>query len=1030
MLKENLARAIQGEGSTTHVSGEPGIGKTRLIDEFLKESEDVKILKGGAMADRLHPFLIFSRALDGVVDKPLFQEDVEKTFTEILAIDQNGLLISKVSPGMEDEMDADIFAAMFSAVQNFVQDSLDKAGEGKSELGRLEYGDLRIIIEHGRFIFLTAVFKGGEHADMKKVLRETLRHIEEKYARLLDGWLGDVATVRPIESELQRAVERKFLVKRDTESVNIENERARIANRVLEELKLLAAEKPVLLLLEDIHWADQSSLYVLNYLARNIGAERINIVGTFRPGESDILEPALASMRELNLVTEIALSQLGRNSVAGIVDSVYRPNRFGPEFVETLADQCEGNPFFVLEMLRQMEEEKSIGKTAGSYVIVNQDYTIPDSLEGVVHRRLGVLEPDAMSLAEYGSCIGREFECSTLLSLHSIQDPAGAFDKIQNRRVMIRNNGTGEFIHAIYQDVIYGEIGQRWKSVYHRNLGEYYESVYGDDLDSVLYELARHFSRSNMHEKAFEYSYRAGKKAEGAYASEQAAEFFRTALALIDALPKTDENRTRKLELMERLADALKKLGELKEALDLYTKLEKEYEDNADPLLRILLKMAGASHSIGDFKKVPVILKRGIGAYQNASADISAEFLARLSDTLVQQEPSESKKYLAEATARLGEVTEITTLSKVLSLLGSVHAHLNEGQIALELFKKSSAAAKESGDLQLIAAANRSLASHMHFQGDFVACADLLKTVLEIQEKLGDIVAMYGTLNSIGIAYSDNNALEKSVEAHERALAIARKLGNEGFIATSQGNLGYTLTGLGQLDKALACHSESLTLRQKDEGEDGTAWSHSDIGLIYYQAGNMDASEASHRKSLEIWEKLDYKLGLALEHLYLGDIYAARGDKNTAIEHYETSIELGRKYVHKSPLFYSLKGMFEIHAAEPGQFDEFEGLARQIGRPDMMMKVLRLRAEYAIECGDSEAAAGFIEEAVVVEKSSEQGVTIEMESARVMLAKAKLLSAQGDKASAKELAVDVVQRFKRRGRRFEAERAEQWVRGL
>jgi len=1031
LLKENLAKALTGEGNTTLVSGEPGIGKTALADEFLAraKNKDVRIISGTAVADRFEPFLMFSKALEGVVELPLFEEEESVSFTEVLAVDLNGLLLAKATHG-EEEIDADIFAAMFSAVQNFVNASMKQAGQSDSELGRLEYGDLKILIEHGRHLFLTGVFKGTEHGEMTSVLRDNLRHIESAYSGILEDWKGDTASVKPISDELQSLVDRRFTVKRDMEGVDIESERARIANRVLEEVRALADERPLLLFLEDLHWADQSSLFVLNYLVRNIGSDRIQVVATYRPGESLILKPVLGNMIESSIVTEIKLSQLGRNSVGGIVDSIYRPNRFPEDFVESIATRCEGNPFFVLEMLRHMEEENNIGRTAGSYVIVNQDYEIPDSLEGVVHRRLGTLEPDAMTLAEYGSCIGREFECRTLLSLDSLQDPGQAFEEVQERSLMVRNNGTGEFIHAIYQSVIYDEINQRWKTAYHRRLGDYYETVYEDNLEDVIYELARHFSRSNEHSKAFDYSYRAGMKAEAAFASEQAAEFFRTALAALDALPRTDGNRAKKLELMEKLADALRNLGELPGAIELYEQLEQEYEGQGDPLLRILLKLSRSRFAKGDQKMVPDILKRGVSAVPEASTDMATEYLASLSNGLMRSDPEVSRKYLEEAMPMLDDVSDMTTLSKALSLLAGVLAVMNEGQKALELYRRGSKAARESGDLRAIANADRTMAGHMHFQGDFVECTKILQDVLEMHERLGDIVAMYGTLNSIGIAYSDNNALEKSVEAHERALAIARKLGNQGYIATSQGNLGYTLTGLGQLDKALTCHAESLAIREKVDGKDGTAWSHSDIGLVYYQAGNMEAAEASHRKSLDIWERLDSKLGIALENFYLGEIFAARGDRETALGHFKTSIELGRRHGHKSPLFYSLKGLLELPAGGEAEFAEFEELAEQIGRPDMFMMVHRLKADRNVEAGDLDAAAVHIAKAEQVGKDADPGVTVETEGIRVMLAKAKLLLAGNDTEAAKELALDAARRFRKRGYRFEAGQAENWAAGI
>jgi len=517
-LKRSLEQAGEGKGSFQLLSGEPGIGKTRLLDEFLEHarSQGLNILCGTAAADRLHPFLIFSRALEGVVDRPLFQEEVETSFSQVLAVDTNGLLIAKAS-SMKEEMDADIFAAMFSAVQSFVADSFEQAGEARSGLGRLEYGNLSILIEYGRNMFLTAVFEGREHEQMKTTLKGTLRQIEDEHHKMLETWGGDVDKAAPVQLMLEELAAKSFTVKRDPESVDIENERTRIANTVLEELRSLTKKGPLLLVLEDLHWADESSLFVLGYLARNLAPERILVVGTSRPGESVPFENALETMDDEAVVEIIELKALGPGSVNDIIEAVYSPNDFPAEFKDGLVERCQGNPFFVLEILRQMQYDDNIGVMDGVHHLLTRDYALPDSLEGVVYRRLDALEPDAMALSEFASCIGREFECQAILSLDSIPDPDGAFESAQEHKLLIRNNGSGEFLHAIYQTVIYQDLGDRWKTTYHRSLGRYYENVCGDDTDSVIYELARHYSRSNEKAKGYGYSRRAGIKAEGTY---------------------------------------------------------------------------------------------------------------------------------------------------------------------------------------------------------------------------------------------------------------------------------------------------------------------------------------------------------------------------------------------------------------------------------------------------------------------------------------------------------------------------------
>ncbi|MFO7618256.1 MAG: ATP-binding protein [Thermoplasmata archaeon] len=296
-LNRHLADAMAGKGSTLLISGEPGIGKTTLVEEFRKcaEAEGARTLSGAALSDSAHPFQVFSKALEGVTDKPLFEEQEYTSFTEIFAVNGAGLLLAKAS-SKEGGLDADIFAGMLSAVQDFVRDSFGQEGK-KAGLGRLEYGDMKILIEHSQHLFLTAVFSGTEHPDMKNTVKQALKKIEERHGQLIEGWTGKMSEIAPVQNEITKLAGAKFLVRRDLEGIKLENERLRIADRALEALVRLSGDKVLLLLLEDFHWADESSLFVLQYLARNISKSRILLLGTSRPGESDALQKAIESMK-------------------------------------------------------------------------------------------------------------------------------------------------------------------------------------------------------------------------------------------------------------------------------------------------------------------------------------------------------------------------------------------------------------------------------------------------------------------------------------------------------------------------------------------------------------------------------------------------------------------------------------------------------------------------------------------------------------------------------------------------------------
>ena len=180
ILEKALEGAVSGKGSTIFISGEAGIGKTRLIDEFkiYVGQKDILVLEGAATSDRFIPFRVISKALEDHMDTPLFSEHEHVSFINIFAINRAGLLLAQALPDESEDIDADIFAGMLTAVQGFVKDSFEgKEGDG-STLGRLEYGDLKILMENGDHLSLTGVLK-GEHPDMQTFLKRTVLDLEK-----------------------------------------------------------------------------------------------------------------------------------------------------------------------------------------------------------------------------------------------------------------------------------------------------------------------------------------------------------------------------------------------------------------------------------------------------------------------------------------------------------------------------------------------------------------------------------------------------------------------------------------------------------------------------------------------------------------------------------------------------------------------------------------------------------------------------------------------------------------------------------
>ncbi len=696
VLREKFLSVADSRGSTVMVSGEAGIGKTRLVNEFT-ESLDVgshAVLYGAAFPNTMKPFLMFSRSLEGHISEPLFREQAYISFSQIFAIDTAGLVVAKATPKCED-IDPDIFAGMFSAVQDFISDSFSNS-EAKG-LGRLDYGEMGILIEHGEHIFLTAIFRGKEHPEMKNELKKTLEKIEEKYGYILEDWRGSMDKVAPIERAVLSLAEKKFLVRRDIEGVKLEAERIKIANRILKILKNLSGNKPVLLVLEDLHWADESSLFVLQYIARNITTERILIISTLRPNEEgEIVQKYLEKMRAEGTIYDINLKNMERSSMRAMIDELYPENLFADEFVDKIAENSDGNPLFLIEFMRNMEEDGSIEKRDGKYVLTSDTYSIPSTLEEIVEKRLENLGIDDMMMAEYTACMGRVFDKSTAFSINAVNAEA-VMNRLQSSGIISVLGDKGQFVHGIFQEFIYSEINPRWKAMYHRNIGEYYEEKYRGREDEVIYELATHFGRTKNYEKAFDYSVRAGEKAESTYAAEQAEEAYGRALALIPDVKSIDK-RDRELDMLVRLGEIYMLRGKYDESIENYSR-SLEIAERVEKQAELHDRIANALEKKGEFDDAMAHCNKGLSLLENTISKEKTGLLIR-------------SAWINYRNGKYEEATEIAG-------------------VGLKM-------AEEAGDRKYIALANHTMGSIMLNRGDYKSSLKSFNKALEIRERLND----------------------------------------------------------------------------------------------------------------------------------------------------------------------------------------------------------------------------------------------------------------------------------------------------
>ena len=791
----------------------------------------VAVLAGSAAADSMRPFLVFSKAFEA--ERPdLFSEHEHVSFEQAMAVDRTGRLLASAGDGE--------FAGMLQAVQGFVRDSF--GGEGA--LGRLEYGDFKILVENGEDLFLAVVFRGSEHPGMRPRLKAAAEKLEARFGAVI-GAGGDVADVGPMARELAALASERFLVRRDFEGAKFESERLKVAERLLAALVDAAKPRPALLVLEDLHWADESSLFALGHVARNVGGMNVLVLCTSRPGEGQAFETALERMRSEGTVGEVPLGRLGAAEVAELARGLYPENDFSGDFLSRLAGKCSGNPLFVLETLRQMGDEGCIVAKGGVHTLAREDYAVPDTVEGAVERRLNSLDADAMAFAEYASCIGREFEVRAAMSLASMADPAVALGKLRAAGIVSASADSAEVAHALFRDVVYGKIDRRWKSAYHRSLGEHYEA---GDRDAHAYELARHFSLTAEHAKAFAYCATAGEKAEGVYAAEQALCYYGDALGFAAKISAGD----REGELIERMGDIHSLVSDFPAALERYVSA---------------IPKTGAARRRADIhrKAANVLAKTGEGEKSTAEFEagmalVEGEDCAERARLLLVQgwnlssvgEYQRGQAFYDEGMAlakRLGLDKE-TALAH--HNVGVSEWHRGDLDSAARHFAEAIAMRTRMGDLPGLGASTLNLGTVLHLKGSLDEAYERKMEALALYEKVGDKMGIATALNNIGIVFDDRGETDKSLEYYERSVAIRVRIGDRHGQATGFHNIGVAYNSKGDMKRAIESFEKGLAANRALGSKQGMVFSLCSLSEAYFEVGDFQRGEENAASALAL----------------------------------------------------------------------------------------------------------------------------------------------------------------------------------
>jgi class 3 adenylate cyclase/tetratricopeptide (TPR) repeat protein len=328
-------------------------------------------------------------------------------------------------------------------------------------------------------------------------------------------------------------------------------------NALMVTLQTLCAQRPVLLLFEDLHWIDATSLELLSLIVQRAPTLRLLVMATTRPGFN-------APWPRYSHVSFVALNRLANREARALVLSVTDGKVLAPELVEQIIERADGIPLFVEELTKSVLENELLTFEGGTYSMAGAaaSVAIPPTLHASLIARLDRLS-SAKDVAQIGSAIGRQFSHALLSAVTKATSPVlkDALDRLIDAELIFeRSVGLDtiyEFKHALFHDATYASLIAGRRQQLHARIATALETDFPEDVDSEPETLARHFNEAGLTERAVALWRQAGERAVSRCENTEALALLRTALTNLERLDDTPARAQQEFSLQIALGAAL-----------------------------------------------------------------------------------------------------------------------------------------------------------------------------------------------------------------------------------------------------------------------------------------------------------------------------------------------------------------------------------------------------------------------------------------------------------------------------------------
>jgi DNA-binding CsgD family transcriptional regulator len=570
--------------------------------------------------------------------------------------------------------------------------------------------------------------------------------------------------------------------------------RSRLLWNFTQFLGRLSARQPLLVVLDNLQWADASSLELLHFVARQMEKQRIVLLGTYNEAERDanpVLKTTEQSLLRIGCLDVQRLAPLSHEDVGELLQQTFGVDKATTrQLAALLYDSTRGNPFFVEETVKSLVDSGALVQTNGRWSGWEmQSLRLPTAVRDVVRARFDRLSAHARTLANLAAVIGTRARYETLTKISGLSDTdiVAAVDELLAQRVLVETGDIDaiqyDFTHPLLQQVLYSDLGQARARLLHATVADALEEMYGRRADRHSDELALHYARAHspaLARKAVRYLAAAGRSALEKYANREAANYLAAALEHLDHDPSISD--TPRQEILTTLARTRQRLGEYDEALQLWDRARNDALAASDrsSLAEIEHRMGLACYWSGRHAEALSHYDEGL-RYGKDADDPTAVVKLRLAKGICLQDlgrlqEAQSEVETAIQAANAGGVRNEALLSRAHRALLLLYAWTGPLDLALKHGVDALAFAESAKQRMLEWTAHWGLTLLAGVSGDAPECLKHLSASERLAEQMhSPLLPLWS--GELSVQYSSGTGdWDAALETAERTITLAKSL--------------------------------------------------------------------------------------------------------------------------------------------------------------------------------------------------------------------------------------------------------------